>query len=118
MPHEEVPALLSHAAVLAHLPNYQEGLGGVVLEAMAMGVPVVAFDSGGVGECFVSGEHGFLVKQYDVDGAADRILRLASDEGLRKKFGAAARMHVAEAFSPSRHFAGIDAVYQSLLSRT
>jgi glycosyltransferase involved in cell wall biosynthesis len=118
LPHEEVPALLSHAAVLTHLPNYQEGLGGVILEAMAMGVPVVAFDSGGVGECFVSGEHGFLVKQYDVAGAADQVLRLASDEGLRKKFGAAARMHVAGAFSAGRHFSGIDAVYQPLLSRT
>ena len=115
--HEEIPAMLSHAAVLAHLPNYQEGLGGVILEAMAMAVPVVAFDSGGVGECFVSGEHGFLVKQYDVAGAADRVMRLASDDGLRKRLGAAARAHVAEAFSPSGHFARIDAVYHSLLSR-
>ncbi|HMD67396.1 MAG TPA: glycosyltransferase family 4 protein [Chitinivibrionales bacterium] len=116
--HEEIPAILSHAAVLAHLPNYQEGLGGVLLEAMAMAVPVVAFDCGGVGECFVNGEHGFLVKQYDVAGAADRVMRLACDDGLGKRLGAAARAHVAEAFSPSRHFAAIDAVYRSLLSRT
>ena len=46
--------LLARTAVFAHLPNYQEGLGGVLLEALAMEVPVVAFDCGGIGECFTN----------------------------------------------------------------
>ncbi len=87
-----------------HLPNYQEGLGIAILEAMAMGVPVVAFDSGGAGECFTSGEHGFITRQFDVDEAARKVLLLTSDRGLRAKLGAAALLHVAWRFSREQLF--------------
>jgi|WetSurMetagenome_2_1015567.scaffolds.fasta_scaffold00656_15 glycosyltransferase involved in cell wall biosynthesis len=117
MPHEEIPALLSHALALVHLPHYQEGLGGVILEAMSMELPVVAFDSGGIGECFVNGEHGFLIRQYDAEAAADKVLLLAADEALRKKLGAAARAHVLKTFGLERHFEGIEKVYRNVLPR-
>jgi len=116
MPHEEIPALLSYTTVFVHLPNYQEGLGGVILEAMAMAVPMVAFDSGGVGECFVDGEQGFLVRQFDVAKAARKVVLLATDTGLRNKLGGAGRAHAAKTFSYAKHFAAVDAVYKSLMS--
>jgi len=116
MLHEDIPAVLAHAAVLAHLPNYQEGLGAVILEAMAMNVPIVAFDSGGVGECFRDGEHGFLVKQYDTTGAASKVLLLCSDEKLRTRQGEAAARHCAATFSRDKHFAEIAEMYDSVLA--
>ncbi len=115
LPHEQIPALLSHTAIFAHLPNYQEGLGGVILEAMTMAVPVVVFDSGGAGECFVDGEHGFLVKHHDDNEAARKVVLLASDAALRTKMGLAAQKHVGLAFSYEKHFAGIETVYRSLV---
>jgi glycosyltransferase involved in cell wall biosynthesis len=114
--HENIPAVLAHAAVLVHLPNYQEGLGAVILEAMTMSVPIVAFDSGGVGECFRDGEHGFLIKQYDAAAAATKVLLLCSDEKLRKQQGDAAAQYCTAAFSRDKHFAGIAETYISVLA--
>jgi glycosyltransferase involved in cell wall biosynthesis len=118
MLHEDIPAVLAHSAVLAHLPNYQEGLGAAILEAMAMSVPIVAFDSGGVGECFKDGEHGFLIRQYDAAAAAAKVLLLCSDEKLRKRLGDAAARYCAALFSRDKHFAGIAETYASVLAGT
>jgi glycosyltransferase involved in cell wall biosynthesis len=115
--HEEIPALLSHTGVFVHLPRYQEGLGGVVCEAMAMGVPVVAFDSGGVGECFRDQKDGFLVSQYDIEAAAARVVSLVKDETLRKTMGRSAMAYVRERFSLSRHAGEVERVYRSVLDK-
>ncbi len=116
LPHETVPAVLARSTVYVHLPNWQEGLGGSVLEAMAMKVPVVAFDSGGVGECFTSSESGFLVPQFDVREASDRVVQLLRDESLRKKMGAAARRELLSKFSYERHCSEIRITYGAVLN--
>jgi glycosyltransferase involved in cell wall biosynthesis len=74
----------------------REGWGLTVAESAACGVPSVAFDvSGGIRELVVDGRTGFLVKPADVHGFADRLRKLMEDQQLRRKFGAAAREHVA-----------------------
>ena len=112
LPHAGIPAQIARADLFAHLPRYQEGLGGVVLEAMAMGKPVVAFDSGGVGECITDGESGFLVPQYDTDMVARRIVQLAADAALRRRMGEKARDEVRVRFSMGKHFEGVGAEYE------
>jgi glycosyltransferase involved in cell wall biosynthesis len=111
----EIPALLRAADIFIHLPRYQEGLGGVVLEAMAMEVPVVAYDSGGVGECFENNVAGFLVPQFDDAAAADRIVRLAQDPALRATMGRNGRVEVLRRFPVDRHFNEIANLYTELL---
>ena len=113
LPHERVADLLARTAVFAHLPNYQEGLGGVLLEALAMEVPVVAFDCGGIGECFTNAVSGFLVTQYDVEAAADRVVQLLIDGDLRKRMGAEGRKEVLSRFSYQKHFSEIETIYRS-----
>ena len=115
--HEEIPAVLSQTDVFVHLPRYQEGLGGVVCEAMAMAVPVVAFDSGGVRECLRDGRDGFLVNQYDIEAAANKVISLAKDESLRKTMGRSAMGYVRENFSPSRHVTAVENVYRAALDK-
>ncbi len=114
LPHEKIPEILSDADIFVHLPRCQEGLGGVILEAMAMGLPVVAFDSGGVRECFRDTVDGFLIKQFAVDLVAKSVLRLAEDAELRKKMGTAASEHVKKVFSISGHLMAVEKVYNSL----
>jgi Glycosyltransferase len=109
--HEEVPAYLSRAAVFVHLPNWQEGLGGVILEAMAMRLPVVAFDCGGVGECFRDGVSGFLVQKGNVLKAAEKVLELLHDPEMRTSIGAQARKDLLSRFSYEKHFAEINKIY-------
>jgi glycosyltransferase involved in cell wall biosynthesis len=112
--HENIPAILSRSSVFVHLPDYQEGLGGVILEAMAMEIPVVAFDSGGAGECFTNGVSGFLVGQYDIKAAAQSVLKLIEDEQLCSLMGKNGRKELTERFSYKKHFMEIDNVYNSI----
>jgi glycosyltransferase involved in cell wall biosynthesis len=112
--HEEIPAVLSHTRVFVHLPRYQEGLGNVVCEAMAMGVPVVAFDSGGVGECFRDHKDGFLVPQFDVEAAAAGVISLVKDESLRRTMGNSGMAFVREKFSLASHGAAMEKAYRNI----
>ena len=75
-------ALLDQASAFAH-PSLQEGFGIVFLEAMAAGLPVVAYDLPVFREVFNGGEHGFLVSLDDHRQMADRLLKLLQDDSLR-----------------------------------
>jgi Glycosyltransferase len=110
-PYERMPALLSMMRIFVHLSIAAEGLGGVVLEAMAMGLPVVAFDSGGVKECFIDGKSGFLVKQRDHGQAASRVLELIKSPDMRTTIGNRARNDLSAKFSYEKHFSGINKIY-------
>ncbi len=64
------------------LPSIVEPFGMVVLEAMALGVPVVAFNKGGPSEIITHKENGLLVPVGDIDGLAESIQLLFSDKKL------------------------------------
>jgi len=68
-------------------------------EAMATGVPVVATASGGTPEIVNDGESGSLVERGDAAALAEAILRLLSDEDIRKSMGKDARKRAVELFS-------------------
>jgi len=78
----------------------------VVLEAMAAGVPVVAFAAGGVPEAIVDGESGRLVPLGDVVALGTALMELAHDAGLRRSLGEAARRRVEERYTVERTAAG------------
>lgn len=82
-------------ACLFLLSSNEEGLGIVILEAMASGLAVVSTDCGGPRSCVIDGITGFLVPKDDVNAFADAISRLLDNPNLRKSMGNAAR-HIAE----------------------
>ncbi len=94
----ELSAYYREAAVFA-LPSRQEGLGIVVLEAMAYGVPVVSTRCGGPEDHIVDDKTGFLVGKDDAEAMARAILRLLNDCELRKQMSQAAREHAEKMFS-------------------
>lgn len=74
------------------LPSRFEGFGLVIIEAMACGVPVVAFDcENGPRSIIDDGETGFLVPPFDINAYAEKVMHLISDVNLRKKIGANAQ---------------------------
>ena len=79
---------------------YPDPLPRAVIESMALGKPVVAFDVGGVGEMLRGGETGALVRGAppDVEGMADQFLRYLRDPALRAAHGAAGRARVERDF--------------------
>jgi glycosyltransferase involved in cell wall biosynthesis len=84
---------------------YPDPLPRAVLESMAMGKPVVAFDVGGVAEMVVDGETGVLVRGVppDVQGLASAMLRYLRNPDLVSRHGAAARARVVHDFDGKRH---------------
>jgi len=81
------------------LPSSSEGLGRVLLEAQAMGKPVIAYDSGGMPEAVVANKTGFLVQTGDRAALAKRIEQLLDNPVERFVMGKSGRKFVMEHFS-------------------
>jgi len=114
IPEAELPDLYAGASVFM-LSSDEEGLGLVLLEAMACGTPVVSTDCGGPAEIVVPGT-GYLVPVGDAEGLAMRTVELLADaEGLATA-GQAARRRIEEHFSLERTGYRFIEVYQKLLS--
>ncbi|MBA3657565.1 MAG: glycosyltransferase [Gemmatimonadaceae bacterium] len=85
--------LLTLMDIMIH-PSLAEGFGRAVLEAMAVGRPVVASRVGGLREIIRDGENGFLITPGSTHEIVDRVLQLAGDPALREKFSRAAKREV------------------------
>lgn len=100
---------------LAVVPSLvPESFGLVGVEAMGFGLPVVAFDAGGVTEWLEHDRTGWLVARGDEPGLALGIERLLDDPGLRARMGTAARAAVEERFTAARHLDRLLEVYGEL----
>ena len=99
----EVKKRLDKALVLV-LPSLSEGLGLVLLEAMACGKPVIGSDVGGIPELIEDGKNGYIVKTKDSDALRDRLRMFTEDMGLARRMGDAGRKSVLEEFSKDKYF--------------
>ena len=77
-------------------PSRREGLGSILLDAMAAGLPVVATRVGGIPELIEDGYNGRLIEAGDVDGLAQAVAHLARDPAARARMGEANRQRAAE----------------------
>jgi glycosyltransferase involved in cell wall biosynthesis len=98
------------------LTSLWEGLPRVVLQAMAASKPVVASRVDGIPEAVADGESGFLLEPHDVEGFADRIVRLIDEPELAAKMGAAGRTRLKPFLAPAM-LERLDGLYESLLAR-
>lgn len=89
------------------LPSYREGFGMVVVEAEAMGVPVIVTDIPGPTDAMIPNETGLLVKKADVDSLAATMKELANSAEKRRDFGIAAHKFASEKFEQRRLFQAI-----------
>lgn len=121
LPHAEVLAWMRKAAMLA-LPSVRtrtgrvEGLGMVLLEAAATGVPSVGSRIGGIPEGIVDGETGLLAPERDAAALAQRISDLLDDRDRRARMGAAARAHAESRFDLGRQTETLEGFYDAILS--
>lgn len=101
IPHDSVVAEMAAHDVFIW-PGVREAYGLVYLEAQAVGLPIVAFDSGGVSATVRSGETALLAPEGDEAALAAALLRLLDDDVLRRTMGAAARRFALDERSPAQ----------------
>lgn len=112
----DVPHALAGLDLLLH-PGGAEGLGTAVVEAMALGVPCLAFAEGGLGEVIADGVNGVLVPPADTAAFSREAARLVSDEGARRMLGAAGPPRARD-FGPDRLVDAVQAVYRDVMERS
>jgi glycosyltransferase involved in cell wall biosynthesis len=110
----EVREVLRHADVFLH-PSLSEGLSNATLEAMAVGLPVVVTDVGGMPELVTDGVDGFVVPPRDAAALAAALLDLAADPELREKMGERGRRRVVEDFDAEPRTAAMLEQYRRLV---
>lgn len=103
-----VLASLNMFVVFSHL----DGLGGLLIEAMASGLPVVAADVGTARDLIVHRENGFLVPPRNARALADAILKVHFDHNLAARLASRSRETVLEKYSEEAMARRIIGVYE------
>jgi glycosyltransferase involved in cell wall biosynthesis len=97
------------------LPSLNEGMGRVLVEAMAHEIPIVASDVGGIPDLVTHGKNGFLVPPKNPDELANHIQILIENKEKRKKMGEAGKK-IAPRFSHDTMVKNIAELYEELLT--
>jgi glycosyltransferase involved in cell wall biosynthesis len=96
------------------LPSLNEGMGRVLVEAMAAGKPVIASNIGGIPDLVKHGRTGILVPPADEDKLAGAIARLVNNPKEARRMGELARIH-SQRFSLETMIEKIDEIYDDLI---
>ena len=111
-----VHRLLKESRFIVVPSIWYEVLGIVILEAFALGRPVIASAIGGIPEVVVHGQTGLLCRPGDADELADKIAALLSNPVWAVEMGRAARRHAETAFSPASHLDQLVQVYKEAIA--
>lgn len=108
----DVRDLLKQCHIMAFPSYYMEGLPKSLIEADAIGRPIITSNSVGCKETLMDGYNGFLIQPKDVDALTEKLDLLLSDKNLRVKMGKNARKYAEDYFSievvKERHLAIYD----------
>lgn len=111
---DDIWRTLNNVTVLMHTSD-SEGTPLAVLEAMAVGIPVVATALEGICALIEHETHGLLAPRRDIDELSKHTLMLLADEGKRRQIATRAKSRVATEFSVDRSSAQVSEVYARLL---
>ncbi len=92
--------------------TWEEQYGMVLIEAMASGLPIIAYNTGAIGENLEN--TGILIRENDVNGLARGVMRLIQDETLRLKLGTMGRKRAEEIFDSRKFAKEIVNLYEAL----
>ena len=111
---DDVPTIVAKSDLFVLSSDY-EGLGVAALEALALGVPVVATRVGGIPEIVREEVDGLLVEPRDPAGLAIGIIEILSNPDLRKFYGESSKIEIEQRFSIQRMVGEVEAVYAEVL---
>lgn len=110
----DIPRILTSFDICI-LPSLQEGLSIILLEAMAMGKPVIATAVGGNSEVIIHGKNGLLIPPSDYRAIADAIIDLIRDDNKARQLAANARLTVTERFNIKENIYKTESLYEELI---
>lgn len=108
----DIPRLLAALDVLV-MPSRWEGLPMTLLEAMALGKPIVATGVGGIPDVITDGQEGLLTPAGDIEALTNALRRMVTDAGLRQRCGERARETLFSRYDVRR----TSQAYESLYAR-
>lgn len=117
LPPDELAKFYSEASVAVVSSVWPEPFGAVGLEAMRFGVPVVAFDAGGIREWLIDGQNGFLVPWMDRNQFAKRVEQLLRDKNLARRLGENGKRIAREKFGFEQYIDGLERMFARVASR-
>ncbi|MRR08908.1 glycosyltransferase family 1 protein [bacterium] len=112
--HQDVLSHIGALAALAHCSVEPEPFGRIVIEAMALGVPVVAARGGAIDEIITDGKTGIMVPPGDARALAAALAMLLERSGRAAALGAAARDMIGQRFSMAAMVARINGVLEGV----
>jgi len=112
---EDIPEILASLNVIVHPSYANEGVPQSILQALAMGKPIVASDAGAIKEVIIDGSTGFLVKPKNPARLAEKIIELYRNPALGINFGREGRRLVKKQHSFENMLDNIEGLYKRLL---
>ncbi len=106
---------LFQSAMIYILPSYGENLPFALLEAMAVGLPVIATPVGAIPEIVKDGRNGFLIQPGDYQALARRINQLLNDRALRVAMSEANLLQIGADYMPEASMKLFDDIYSQLI---
>lgn len=117
VPQAELNSIYAEASLAVVGSVWPEPFGATGLEAMRCGLPVVAFDAGGIGDWLQDGKNGFLVPWKDHKSFAKCVDILLRDKTLARRLGERGRIIAAEEFNFQRYIEGLESLFVRLVHR-
>jgi glycosyltransferase involved in cell wall biosynthesis len=117
VPFTERPLAFYRFATVAALPSRIEGLSQALLEAMSLGVPVIASAAGGNAELVYPGETGLLVPPLDPAAWTRALERMLGDDEFRARVARAGRALARGEFTMPRTAERTEVVYREAIAR-
>jgi glycosyltransferase involved in cell wall biosynthesis len=111
VPQAEIATYYRDASLAVMSSVWPEPFGATGLEAMRCGLPVVAFNAGGIREWLIDGWNGFLVPWMDRERYATSVEELLNDKSLARKMGEHGRQWVGERFGFPKYISGLEGLF-------
>jgi glycosyltransferase involved in cell wall biosynthesis len=113
--HSTIPELMRNSRILC-LPSHKEGTPNCLTEALSCGLPVVATRVGGIPDVVEHQRHGLLVDRGDVEGLAEALVTLLSDQARYSSQSSAAQAFASKHLDARKSVARLAEFYQELVA--
>ncbi len=113
---DDVPDMMRSMDVLV-VPSLNEGFGRVIIEANAVGIPVVGANAAGIPEVIEDGKTGLLVPPKDAEAMAAAVARLLDDDVWRRQMATALPSIVSARFAPARQMEELQRAWSDAIAR-